>query len=686
MESRLAELFSAIENSLDSKTYSFSDTDYLVKKYLVEYVNDNNALTASARQIESPTEVVETILSNTVSELSAKVGDPEEWYRLATSRVVEFVELAKTNEASEDVFKFASLLPVGHPRADRVTPLTASAHRKALAEWMAADPRLTEESKAAVYSIYSRDEFNNLEIEFENMKLEALVASGDMPKDLLPLVAAFKMSSAARSRMSRLLAKIRRRDREGRFANEFGRLSGIFSDGDGNMFSESGKIVGRSDKPNHYEVQFDGTGKIPAGIYEMDAAKSKNIRGYLPKEAVRDLESKETITPKDAQYAVPLTEFVKTRREVPKGWTKQNLPGGGVKYTTTDGKYSAIARNRSEMKQIMSKLKGYDYIESGNKAGRKVDPDSKGYVVYQEDRVTPNKTDNRFPWINPETGEIVDPPQLYDGSGGRRPNWDGVNLIDENFFPFRGVSNDWSGVSEVTTNARALNDDVDLDQDVNDSAIESVIDDANRAFDKAEQEEEDRFEAGEIDEDELDRRLTEIQTEREMFEDFARGADNDDGDYFRTGTERNIPEIRDAARAVDRVRRGIEREQEEADSLDEVDDDDDVDLDQDAGSSNIDDAISDANRAFDKAEQEEQERFEAGEIDEDELDRRLDEIATEREMFEAFARGEDDDDGDYFRGGTERNIPEIRDAARAVDREKRTAEREQEEAIDAKKA
>lgn len=656
MESRLAELFSLIENSLDSNTYSFSDTDYLVKKHLTKYIIDNNSLTASARQIESPEEAVETILSNTISELAGKLGDPAEWYRAATSRVVEFVEFANTNEGDADVLRYASLLPVGHPRADRVVSLTASAHRNALAEWMSADPRLSEEASHAIYKMYSRSEFDNLEVDFENMKLEAMVASGSMPKDLLPVVAAFKMSRAARSMMSKLLARLRRRDRKGQFANEFGRLSGIFSGDDGQLFSEAGDIVGPGSKPNHFEVQFDGTGKVPAGIYEMDAAKSKNVRGYLPKEAVKGLEAKETITPEDAKFAVPLSELMKTRREVPKGWKKENMPDGGVKYTTTDGKYSAIAKNRSDMKQIMSKLKGYDYIESGSAAGKKYNDKEDGFVVTRDSKgrfkLPDGKDDNRFPWINPATGEIFDPSDV-DLNQDTRPN-----LI-------RGVANDWSGIAEVTSNARAVDDEggsPDLSPDLDTFNPDAVV-----------------SQLGEIT-DSDGKSFVDLDNKKVTLPDGTKiaGRIDDDGNNFvqlLDDDDSVLQEMEVAGRPDFAEVEGIVNEfiggkfQQEQDDLD-----DDVDLDQGPLSRSenydemdsdlqkeIDDAIDRAAKGFDKRRRINDERLENGEIDEGEHDEAAQLIDGDQADFEEMAKTDDSQGNlDYFKNsaGDESDVAE----------------------------
>ena len=330
MEQRLGALFSSVENALDSSVYSYSDSEYLVKKYLVEFLSEQDAIVASARKIDSAEEVVETVLNKVIS-TNFKVEDPADWFRIATSHVVDFAYLAYKNEASPAALGYATLLPEGHPRSYRLFAQSDSEQRKSLADWMSSDSRLTsDKARDLVYAMYSTDEFEDMEAEFTNLKMEALVSSGQIPEDLLPLVAAFNMSRAKRSAMAKALAAIRRRDRKGRFAEEFGRLKGWFSGKDG-LFSDTGRIVGAGKGANDYQVEFKGSNKIPDGIYNMDASLSENVEAYLPEEAVKGLKSqKEVVSPKDAKYAVPLDQFMATRQDAPDGWTKNE-----------DGSYSS---------------------------------------------------------------------------------------------------------------------------------------------------------------------------------------------------------------------------------------------------------------------------------------------------------------------------------------------------------
>lgn len=387
MEQKIAALFSSVRNALDSQTYTYSDSDYLVSKILVEFLEGENALVASARQIPDPKDVVESVINYVISTEYAS-ADPDVWYSKAASIVVDFADFAYKNEISENSAKFAALLPDGHPRVYRVHPLTASAHREALAAWMAADPRLDEDAAEAVYSLYSQEDFEDVEAEYKNMKLEALAASGRVPEDVLPLVAAFNMSRAMRSAISKALAAIRRRDRKGRFAEEFGRLKLIFGFGGGkgssggrSFFSKSPRTVGPGRGSNSYIVEFDDSdSRIPEGLYEVDAAKGENVKAYLPKSAVKGLKSgKEVVSEEDKKYAIDLDQMLATKMDAPLNWEKS-----GKGFKTKDGKLTATPISSDEAEKYLGRARerGDDVILSGTGAGDDFDPENpKAFLV-----------------------------------------------------------------------------------------------------------------------------------------------------------------------------------------------------------------------------------------------------------------------------------------------------------------
>lgn len=251
----------------------------------------------------------------------------------AVADVVTFIELAQYGDVYENALDFVDLLPAGHPNARR-KGLAASALAEAQAEWYAADPQMSAQARLAATE-YLTSEFKSTEKAFASMKLEALAAAGE----LIPLVAAWKISAAKRSAMSRALAAIRRRDRKGRFAEEFGRLKGFFSGGPDGDFTAVGRIVGATEGKNEFQVEYKGHSVIPDGVYRLAADKAENVGAYLPQRIVSKLPKRDAkFDEKDKDSLVPLEEFLATRMDAPEGWTAiKNEQGKTTGYQSADG-------------------------------------------------------------------------------------------------------------------------------------------------------------------------------------------------------------------------------------------------------------------------------------------------------------------------------------------------------------
>jgi hypothetical protein len=359
VEQRLAALFASVGNALDSTTYTYSDSDYLVRKALIEFLDQENALVASARKIPDSAEVVDSVLNYVVStEFNAE--DPADWYRKAMGIVVEFADLAHRNEGSEEASRFAALLPEGHPRAARVLSLTASAHREATASWISADPRLDEEAAAIVYGVYSAtpEDFDDLDTQFNYLKLGALVSSGQVPEDLYPIVAAFNLTPQQRSAIATMLEPFRNRDRKGRFADEFGPVKGWFYSKATGFFAAMGRKVGPGSKPGTIISEFKDQENIPDGLYEQDMSKSEAISAILPESAVKGLkDSKEIVSRQDQRDAVDLDQFLATKRDAPIGWKRGKSEGGKARnfWQSLDGKFEAFQRGAERVKDVIGK-------------------------------------------------------------------------------------------------------------------------------------------------------------------------------------------------------------------------------------------------------------------------------------------------------------------------------------------
>ena len=263
-----------------------------------------------------------------INAILASSATPEQ----AVLDVVSFIELAHNNEVYESSMNYQSLLASGHPRTS-VRGISAAARADDRGAWYAADLSLSEMAKKSLLETYSEPR-NTVTYKFAQLKIDALIAGGE----LAPLTAAFNMSFAKRSAMSKLLAAIRRRDRKGRFAEEFGRLKGFFGGKDKN-FTAVGQIVGATAGSNDFQVQYKGDKNIPDGIYSIDASKTENVGAYLPARAVKNLPSVDVpFDEADKDSLVPLDQFLATKMDAPSGWKAiKNEQGKITGYQTDDG-------------------------------------------------------------------------------------------------------------------------------------------------------------------------------------------------------------------------------------------------------------------------------------------------------------------------------------------------------------
>ena len=355
MSHELHNLVTKIENACDPDSYEVADTEYLVRLAVAEYVVAQNGLVASARVVE-PSAAQKVIDRHIRENISA--ADPQTWFANVATKIADFLELAYEDRTNNESAEYVDLLPIGHPRNTKNFGLTASARMEAIAEWVAADPRITTDlGRQAVYSAF-RAKPDSLEATYANAKVEALCASGVLPADFAyeAIVASFKkMSFAERSARSRALAKVRRYDRRRRYANEFGRLRGFFSKGDGSMFSATGKIAGAVPGENKYYVEFDGSDPdIPKGVYVQDASKSENVRALLSQRTLKNAPNLRKPASEfdkfDQESAVSLDEFLATKVESPGDWTKNK-----------DGSFSSKTGNK--VKEVNSLPEGDYYFE-----------------------------------------------------------------------------------------------------------------------------------------------------------------------------------------------------------------------------------------------------------------------------------------------------------------------------------
>jgi antirestriction protein ArdC len=251
----------------------------------------------------------------------------------AVVAVVSFIELAHNNDVYEDALTYAHLLPEGHPRSE-VRGLTASARNQARAEWYCADMSLSEITKKAIVDTYA-SKGETVEKKFALMKIDALTASGELTS---VIAAGFRMTRAKRSAMSKALAAVRRRDRGGKFADEYGRLKGFFG-GKNGKFTAVGRMVGTTAGKNEFQVEYKGSKNIPDGIYRLPADKAESVGAYLPERITSKLPKVDPVfDEKDDRSLVDLDDFLSTKIDSPDGWTAiKNEQGKTTGYQSADG-------------------------------------------------------------------------------------------------------------------------------------------------------------------------------------------------------------------------------------------------------------------------------------------------------------------------------------------------------------
>jgi polyhydroxyalkanoate synthesis regulator phasin len=323
MSSDVYALVSAIENASDPEIYEVADTEHLVRLAVAEFVLSKNALTASVRAVD-PQAAQKIIDRNIANNIGA--SDPRTWFSTIATQICDFLDLAYEGVTTESSVAHLDLLPIGHPQSIHNYGLTASARTNAVAEWLAADPRISSErARSAVYEAYLTTP-GSIESQYATAKLEALCASGEVPTEYSvgPLIAAFNMSFAERSAMSRILARIRHRDRKGRFANEFGRLRGWFKKKDGSMFSATGRIAGSIPGTDKYVVEYKNDPNIPDGLYPQEASKSENVKATLSKRILAKAKptASSDFSQEDQDSAVSFDDFVATKLDTPPGWSR----------------------------------------------------------------------------------------------------------------------------------------------------------------------------------------------------------------------------------------------------------------------------------------------------------------------------------------------------------------------------
>jgi hypothetical protein len=250
---------------------------------ITSLVESENAKVGVERQVSIKSAF--TVASRSLNKTAALSNETR--FFSAYREVASFLSLAYNGEHINGKNDHADLLPIGHPLSSRSHFMTNFSLRNAQARWIAADPRVDESVKELVASAYSQP-LLSVERSHAFARIQALTA-GLIPQELrldasLSALIAAGNDSASRS----LRARMQRRDRKGRFANEGGGLQFFLRMLDGAIHSVVGKFAGNSSNSGDYTVELHGVPGVPDGLYDISTSKTEAIKAILPSGVTKD--------------------------------------------------------------------------------------------------------------------------------------------------------------------------------------------------------------------------------------------------------------------------------------------------------------------------------------------------------------------------------------------------------------
>jgi DNA polymerase III epsilon subunit-like protein len=301
----------------------------------------------------------------------------------AIREVTNFLTLASNGAISQTVSKHTDLLPINHPASTSIHEFSASELRQVRSEWIAADPRIEDDSVRAVVAAAYASNPNSLDFHYNLVRLSAL--KDQVPSDLriFPLVAFGDPYAGKNSFWHRKQrAEGQRRDDEGQFAEMGGGGRIYVRMPDGRIISVVGKVAGIPENdPNGVDLEITDVDGIVNGIYTVPADKAKFFKAILPEDAVPqdspvgpglnvDFISIEDMVRK----SLPTSWYETTGTSVVRGLAKTATPVNS--YATGDGYFANEYKNsgdiqarvneaRDKFGSLVVNTKGTDSLESG---------------------------------------------------------------------------------------------------------------------------------------------------------------------------------------------------------------------------------------------------------------------------------------------------------------------------------
>ena len=274
-----------------------------------------------ARKVPKRTamDVVERSLYKTLG-----LSDVHQRVFTATRELDDYLNMAINGHQPVVAGGHTDLLPIGHPLS--TNPAEVSLRTKALSEseWVSADPRISEEFRPLVASIYLTSP-GSVEHNFLVARLES-ADTKDVPKDVvLAVTAAGNPLGGGNSFLERSArAKLQRRDRLGRFAFVGGGARAFVKDLKGFIHSVMGRFVGTGTDSDTFDVEFIDDPIMGTGIYRMSTKTVAGVKAYI-----RNIGNLlQTSKPKSADYArgYALDANNLQKIDAPNGWAVDTRP------------------------------------------------------------------------------------------------------------------------------------------------------------------------------------------------------------------------------------------------------------------------------------------------------------------------------------------------------------------------
>ena len=282
MDSLISRLVAAQERkAIPSKVKPKSSQS--LRASILSLLESENAKVGVERQISVKSAF--TVASRSLNK-TASLSNETRFFS-AYREVASFLSLAHNGEHINGKNDHTDLLPVGHPLSSRSHFMTNFSMREAQARWIAADPRVHDSVKELVASAYSQPLYS-VERLHAFSRVQALTA-GLLPQELRLDASVSALIAAGNDSASRSLrARMQRRDRKGRFANEGGGLQFFLRMLDGAIHSVVGKFAGNSSNSGDYTIELHGVPGVPDGLYDIPTSKTEAIKAVLPSGSTSD--------------------------------------------------------------------------------------------------------------------------------------------------------------------------------------------------------------------------------------------------------------------------------------------------------------------------------------------------------------------------------------------------------------